>query len=863
MSRGSSGSIGDYVVTSKIGSGSFAVVYKGYHKLTKLPVAIKALSLQKLNKKLLENLESEIAIMRQINHPNIVKLHDIKKTEKHIYLMLEYCAGGDLQQFMKRYNQPKDSDDRGSTALPENIAQHFLHELAKGMYCLWQHHWVHRDLKPQNLLLSEFSPNATLKIADFGFARHLTTTSMAETLCGSPLYMAPEILKFQKYDAKADLWSIGTILYEVLVGRPPFGGANHVQLLANIERTELRFPPSAAFSEPCIDLLKGLLQRSPLTRTGFEEFFQHPFVNLVVEGDSTNDYDLGIKENATESRDVTLHSLPVTAPNIHAEDRQQLEADLADKSLPRLSNAQPLSSAGSHMSLNINNELLQTVTKNAQDNRTMQRQEDNAESTPRSQPMCLKSNTVQRLTSSNRFFSKINGNSPKLSPQRSPDGGVIPSPRINPFKNITNQTLSRNSGTNRGIDISTKGISVPLHDPHALAKHYTSCPPFRTENHILDSSEEYVLVESSKQGKLASTSIRRDGLKPSSPRTSVAGNASTSQDAIVSSTITTSEAETAMHSATPRLAQQTVDATIHRIQAVATLAEKMWFLSLQLHEQIVSLEPISSTEQQHHSLNAISIFSMSPESSSASSRSSDAPASRQAPASTNDPAASGRWDNSDDGSSSHAVLERERFLSSGEALSLYIKCLRLIKNAITYMHQDPEIVRRQSSQPWSALANHWSLPSRKVTIAYLMEQLAICIDRADRCRKFIRSSSPECIKSCSNVVLRPDGIIYAHVIQLGKEGAMKEVLGQWDTAYKAYSQTVLLLQSVLTEEAVIFDEKLHARILQDLSASNVMVSADKKVLFLLLQSVEGRIRVVTKHTKKNGVLRYTQSASSW
>jgi serine/threonine-protein kinase ULK/ATG1 len=159
MSRAS---IGDYVVTSKLGSGSFAVVYKGYHKTSKTPVAIKALSLSKLNGKLLENLEMEISIMRQIDHPNVVKLYDIKKTDKHMYLMLEYCAGGDLQQYVRRRQQ--ESKDGSGKLLGEQVARHFLRELAKGMQCLWQHNLIHRDLKPQNLLLVEDSPTSALKI---------------------------------------------------------------------------------------------------------------------------------------------------------------------------------------------------------------------------------------------------------------------------------------------------------------------------------------------------------------------------------------------------------------------------------------------------------------------------------------------------------------------------------------------------------------------------------------------------------------------------------------------------------------------------------------------------------------------------
>ena len=141
-------------------------------------------------------------------------------------------------------------------------------------------YFVQRDLKPQNLLLSDHTPQAVLKIADFGFARHLQQHQLADTLCGSPLYMAPEILQSHKYDAKADLWSVGTILYELVVGRPPFNGSNHVSLLHNIERHEAKIPDQIAnnLSAACVDLIYSLLRRNPVQRISFEEFFNHPFL---------------------------------------------------------------------------------------------------------------------------------------------------------------------------------------------------------------------------------------------------------------------------------------------------------------------------------------------------------------------------------------------------------------------------------------------------------------------------------------------------------------------------------------------------------------------------------------------------------
>jgi len=208
----SSRTIGNYVVTEKIGSGSFAQVYKAHHKTTALTVAVKAISRERLNAKLQENLESEISILRKIQHKHIVELYEIKKTEKHIYLLMEYCGGGDLHKLLRK-----------GGALPPHRVHGFMRQLASGMHFLWSNHFIHRDLKPQNLLLSSSEEGAVLKIADFGFARHLETASLAETLCGSPLYMAPEILRFQKYDgasrARSRLTSAFSYFYLQLATR--------------------------------------------------------------------------------------------------------------------------------------------------------------------------------------------------------------------------------------------------------------------------------------------------------------------------------------------------------------------------------------------------------------------------------------------------------------------------------------------------------------------------------------------------------------------------------------------------------------------------------------------------------------------
>lgn len=279
--------------------------------------------MSKLNKKLKDNLSSEIDILKGLHHPHIVALIDCHESTSHIHLVMEYCALGDLSLFIKRretlgnHRYTRDMIAKYPNprvgALNEVIVRHFLKQLSSALKFLRDRNLIHRDIKPQNLLLcpspasyrngivqivpykgseDSFTPLAgldslpMLKIADFGFARSLPSTSLAETLCGSPLYMAPEILRYEKYDAKADLWSVGTVLYEMVVGKPPFRASNHVELLRKIEKGEdkIRFPEEIEASDDIKRLIKGLLKRNPVERMTFKDFFESPVINDEIPG---------------------------------------------------------------------------------------------------------------------------------------------------------------------------------------------------------------------------------------------------------------------------------------------------------------------------------------------------------------------------------------------------------------------------------------------------------------------------------------------------------------------------------------------------------------------------------------------------
>ena len=163
-----------------IGRGSFATVWKGRDEKTRATVAVKEMSTKGLQPKLREALELEITVLRNANHRNIMTLVDVVddlRTEQ-VYLILEYCAGGDLSEFIRK---------RGRVS--EAVAKHFMTQLASGLSAMRLQSLVHRDLKPQNLLLSERSSRATLKIADFGFARYIQPHGgMADTCL---LYTSP------------------------------------------------------------------------------------------------------------------------------------------------------------------------------------------------------------------------------------------------------------------------------------------------------------------------------------------------------------------------------------------------------------------------------------------------------------------------------------------------------------------------------------------------------------------------------------------------------------------------------------------------------------------------------------------------
>ncbi|KAM6403977.1 serine/threonine-protein kinase ULK1 isoform 4-T4 [Rhynochetos jubatus] len=258
-----------------IGHGAFAVVFKGRHKeKPELEVAVKCINKKNLAKSQ-TLLGKEIKILKELKHENIVALYDFQELANSVYLVMEYCNGGDLADYLHTMR-----------TLSEDTIRLFLQQIAGAMKMLHSKGIIHRDLKPQNILLSyaggrKSNPNnIRIKIADFGFARYLQNNMMAATLCGSPMYMAPEVIMSQHYDAKADLWSIGTIIYQCLTGKAPFQASSPQDLRLFYEKNKMLMPNiPRETSSHLRQLLLGLLQRNHKDRMDFDEFFHHPFLD--------------------------------------------------------------------------------------------------------------------------------------------------------------------------------------------------------------------------------------------------------------------------------------------------------------------------------------------------------------------------------------------------------------------------------------------------------------------------------------------------------------------------------------------------------------------------------------------------------
>ncbi|GMI81459.1 SNF1-RELATED PROTEIN KINASE 3.14, SOS3-interacting protein 3, CBL-INTERACTING PROTEIN KINASE 6 [Hibiscus trionum] len=245
---------GKYELGRMLGHGTFAKVYHARNLQTGKSVAMKVVCKEKVIKVgMMEQMKREIAVMKMVKHPNIVELHEVMASKSKIYLAMELVRGGELFSKIAKGR------------LNEDSARHYFQQLVSVVDFCHSRGVYHRDLKPENLLLYE---DCSLKVTDFGlsaFSEHLKQDGLLHTTCGTPAYVAPEVIGKKGYDgAKADIWSCGVILYVLLAGFLPFQDDNLVSMYRKIYRGDFKCPPW--FSPEARMLITKLLDPNPNTR---------------------------------------------------------------------------------------------------------------------------------------------------------------------------------------------------------------------------------------------------------------------------------------------------------------------------------------------------------------------------------------------------------------------------------------------------------------------------------------------------------------------------------------------------------------------------------------------------------------------
>uniref|UniRef100_A0A667X9A5 BR serine/threonine kinase 2 n=1 Tax=Myripristis murdjan TaxID=586833 RepID=A0A667X9A5_9TELE len=237
--------VGPYRLEKTLGKGQTGLVKLGVHCVTCQKVAIKIVNREKLSESVLMKVEREIAILKLIEHPHVLKLHDVYENKKYLYLVLEHVSGGELFDYLVKKGR-----------LTPKEARKFFRQIISALDFCHSHSICHRDLKPENLLLDEKN---NIRIADFGMASLQVGDSLLETSCGSPHYACPEVIRGEKYDGrKADAWSCGVILFALLVGALPFDDDNLRNLLEKVKLGVFHMPH---FIPPdCQNLLRGMIE---------------------------------------------------------------------------------------------------------------------------------------------------------------------------------------------------------------------------------------------------------------------------------------------------------------------------------------------------------------------------------------------------------------------------------------------------------------------------------------------------------------------------------------------------------------------------------------------------------------------------
>jgi calcium/calmodulin-dependent protein kinase I len=257
-----------YDIGEELGRGAFSVVRLAVNKKDGSKWAVKIIDKKSAGQDM-DRLETEIEILKKVSHPNIICLKDIYDTKTTFYIVTELVTGGEL--FDKIVEVGNYSEKDAAVLVQKMLsAIGYLHSLGI----------VHRDLKPENLLLKDGSDISEVKLADFGLSKIVGQKVMMQTACGTPGYVAPEVLQAQGYGPEVDLWSIGVITYILLCGFPPFYHEELPELFEQIMSADFDFPEEYwdSVSGEAKDFIKKLLVVKPAERLSVDAALNHPWI---------------------------------------------------------------------------------------------------------------------------------------------------------------------------------------------------------------------------------------------------------------------------------------------------------------------------------------------------------------------------------------------------------------------------------------------------------------------------------------------------------------------------------------------------------------------------------------------------------
>lgn len=280
------------VEKTKIGEGAFGAVRRAISTHTGVERAVK--SMPKAQMMHLDRFRLEIAIMKTMDHPNIIKLFESFEDARYIYLVLELCSGGDL--FDRIIDAGHFTESQAAT-----VMQH----LFRALFYMHQNHIAHRDLKPENFLFMTKDPieHSCLKVIDFGLACQFRSEQMLRTRAGTPFYVAPEVLN-GAYNELADTWSLGAIMYVLLSGYPPFSGDNDEEILNKVKNGGFTFPPKEwnLISSDAKSLITELLKMDPSERFTARQALNHVWIRDQAPQASNTPIEQGLLSNLKDFR---------------------------------------------------------------------------------------------------------------------------------------------------------------------------------------------------------------------------------------------------------------------------------------------------------------------------------------------------------------------------------------------------------------------------------------------------------------------------------------------------------------------------------------------------------------------------------